>query len=99
MGLSDQAEFYKTQRRLDRMTNKMVQRNAALLCRSAVQTAAEDRRSGIDSEALSRANGELIRAIEETMRLNQENKSRSRRAEAELEIIDRQLKNALSQVD
>lgn len=96
VGLNDQAEFYKTQRRLDRMTNKMVQRNAELLSQSAVQTAAESRRGGIDSEALSRANGELIRAIEETMRLNQESKSRNRRAEAELEIIDRQLKNALS---
>lgn len=96
VGLNDQAEFYKTQRRLDRMTNKMVQRNAELLRQSAVQTAAESRRGGIDSEALSRANGELICAIEETMRLNQESKSRNRRAEAELEIIDRQLKNALS---
>ena len=96
VGLNDQAEFYKTQRRLDRMTNKMVQRNAELLRQSAVQTAAESRRGGIDSEALSRANGELICASEETMRLNQESKSRNRRAEAELEIIDRQLKNALS---
>ena len=96
VGFNDQAEFYKTQRRLDRMTNKMVQRNAELLRQSAVQTAAESRRGGIDSEALSRANGELICAIEETMRLNQESKSRNRRAEAELEIIDRQLKNALS---
>ncbi len=96
VGLNDQAEFYKTQRRLDRMTNKMMQRNAELLRQSAVQTAAESLRSGIDSEALSRANGELICAIEETMRLNQESKSRNRRAEAELEIIDRQLKNALS---
>lgn len=96
VGFNDQAEFYKTQRRLDRVTNKMVQRNAELLRQSAVQTATESRRGGIDSEALSRANGELIRAIEETVRLNQESKSRNRRAEAELEIIDRQLKNALS---
>lgn len=95
VGLNDQAEFYKTQRRLDRMTNKMMQRNAELLRQSAVQTAAESLRSGIDSEALSRANSELIRAIEETMRLNQESKSRNRRAEEELEIIDRQLKNAM----
>lgn len=79
-------------RRFDRMTNKMVQRNAELLRRSAVQTAAEGRRSGTDSEALSMANGELIRAIEETMRLDQESKSRSRRAEAEPESIDQQLK-------
>ena len=95
VGFNDQAEFYKTQRRLDRVTNKMVQRNAELLRQSAVQTAAESLRGGIDSEALSRANSELIRAIEETMRLNQESKSRNRRAEEELEIIDRQLKNAM----
>ena len=95
VGFNDQAEFYKTRRRLDRMTNKMVQRNAELLRQSAVQTAAESLRGGIDSEALSRANSELIRAIEETMRLNQESKSRNRRAEEELEIIDRQLKNAM----
>ena len=95
VGFNDQAEFYKTQRRLDRVTNKMVQRNAELLRQSAVQTATESRRGGIDSEALSRANSELIRAIEETMRLNQESKSRNRRAEEELEIIDRQLKNAM----
>ena len=91
VGFIDQAEFYKTQRRLDRV----VQRNAELLRQSAVQTATESRRGGIDSEALSRANSELIRAIEETMRLNQESKSRNRRAEEELEIIDRQLKNAM----
>lgn len=97
VGLNDQAEFYKTQRRLDRMTNKMVQRRAELLRQSAVQTAAESRRSGIDSEALSKANSELIRAIEETMRLSQESRSRNRQAEAELEMIDRKLKSALSQ--
>ena len=68
VGLNDQTEFYKTQRRLDRMTNKMVQHNAELLRQSAVQTSSESRCSGIDSEALSKANGELIRAIEEAMK-------------------------------
>ncbi len=99
IGLNDQAEFYRTQRQLDRVTNKMVQRSAEILRQSAVRTAAESRRSGIDSEMLSKANSELIRAIEETMRLNLESKSRNRQAESELENIDRQLKNALSQVN
>lgn len=99
VGFSDQAEFYKTQRKLDRATNKMVQRNAELLRQSAVQTAAENTRSGIDSQALSKANGELIRAIEETLKLDQESRSRNRQAEEELEIIDRKLKSALSQVN
>ena len=98
VGLNDQTEFYKVQRKLDRMTNKMVQRNAELLRQSAVRTAAESQRGGIDSEALKSANAELIRAIEETLRLNQQSKLQNRQAEAELEIIDRKLKNALSQV-
>lgn len=96
VGLNDQTEFYKTQRRLDRMTNKMVQQNAELLRQSAVRTATEAKRSSIDSEALRSANAELIRAIEETLKLNRESKLQNHQAEAELEIIDRKLKNALS---
>lgn len=96
VGLNDQTEFYKTQRRLDRMTNKMVQQNAELLRQSAVRTATEAKRSSIDPEALRSANAELIRAIEETLKLNRESKLQNHQAEAELEIIDRKLKNALS---
>lgn len=99
VGLNEQSEFYKTQHKLNKATNKMVQRNAEFLRQSAVRTAVENRRSGIDSEALKRANSELIRAIEETLKLNQASTSQNQQAEAELEFIDRQLKNALSQVN
>ncbi|MGN0688278.1 MAG: toxic anion resistance protein [Oscillospiraceae bacterium] len=98
VGLTDQTAVYKTQRQLDRVTNAMVKQNAKLLRQSAVQTAAESRRSGIDAEALKSANDNLIRVIEETLQLNRESAVKHRQAEAELGRIDRQLQNALSQV-
>lgn len=98
IGADSQADFFKTQSQLDRMTNKMVQRNAEILRQCAVRAADESLRHGIDSESLSRANSELIHAIEDTLRLNQESTLRNRQAEVELEAIDKQLRNALGQV-
>lgn len=96
VGLSEQTEFFKAQRQLDRMTNKMVQQNAEMLRRSAVRTASESLRGGIDADSLKSANSELIRVIEETLKLNQESAQKHRQAEAELGAIDKQLHNALS---
>lgn len=98
VGLTDQTAVYKTQRELDKMTNAMVRRNAEILRRSAVQTAAESRRSGIDTQSLEKANDSLIRVIEETLQLNRESTMKHRQAEAELGRIEHQLRNALSQV-
>ncbi len=98
VGLDDQTRFYKTQHDLDKMTNAMVRRNAEILRQNAIQTAAERRRNGIDVEALRGANDSLIRVIEDTLRLNQESSMKHRQAEAELTRIERQLKEALSQV-
>lgn len=97
VGLTDQTAVYKTQRQLDRVTNAMVKQNAELLRQSAVQTATESRRSGIDAETLKNANDNLIRVIEETLQLNRESAVKHRQAETELSRIDRQLRNALSQ--
>ncbi|MGN0650934.1 MAG: toxic anion resistance protein [Oscillospiraceae bacterium] len=98
VGLADQTSFYKTQRRLDKMTNEMVRRNAELLRQSAIQTASESRRSWVDTESLKKANDSLIRVIEETMQLNHESTLQHRQAEAELDRIDRSLQSVLSQV-
>lgn len=98
VGLTDQTAVFKTQRQLDRMTNAMVKQNAELLRQSAVQTASESRHSGIDAEALKRANDNLIRVIEETLHLNRESAQKHRQAETELGRIEQQLQNALLQV-
>lgn len=98
VGLTEQTAVYNTQREIDRVTNAMVRRNAEILRQSAVRTAAESRRSGIDPEALNKANDSLIRVIEETLQLNRESTMKHRQAEAELDRIERQLRNALSQV-
>ncbi len=98
VGLDDQTRFYKTQHELDKMTNTMVRRNAEILRQSAMQTAAERRRNGIDVDALRGANDSLIRAIEDTLLLNQESSMKHRQAEEELAGIERRLKEALSQV-
>lgn len=98
VGLADQTQFYKTQHELDKMTNEMVRRNAEILRQSAMQTASERRRNGIDVEALRDANDNLIRVIEDTLLLNQESSMKHRQAEAELARIEHQLKEALSQV-
>lgn len=98
VGLADQTQFYKTQHELDKMTNTMVRHNAEILRQSAMQTAAERRRNGIDVDALRGANASLIRAIEDTLQLNQESSMKHRQAEEELAGIERRLKEALSQV-
>ena len=98
VGLAEQTQFYKTQRELDKITNAMVQRNAELLRESAMQTAAERRRNGIDVEALRNANDSLIRVIEDTLQLNRESAIKHLQAEAELSSIEHRLKEALSQV-
>ncbi|MGN1340494.1 MAG: toxic anion resistance protein [Oscillospiraceae bacterium] len=98
VGLTDQTAVYKTQRQLDKVTNAMLNRNAEILRQSAVQTATESRRSGIDTESLKKANDSLIRVIEETLQLNRESTMKHRQAEAELGRIEQQLRGALSQV-
>lgn len=98
VGLSEQTSVYKTQREIDKVTNAMIQRNAELLRQSAVQTAVESRRGGIDTNALKRANDNLVAVIEETLQLNRESAAKHRQAETDLNIIEHRLQEALSQV-
>lgn len=89
--------MYKTQREIDKITNAMIQQNAEMLRQSAVQAAVE-RRHGIDTEALNKANESLVRVIEETLALNRESALKHHQAQIELDRIENQLQNALSQV-
>ena len=98
VGLSEQTSIYKTQREIDKVTNAMVQRNAEMLRQSAVQTAVESRRGGIDTNALKKANDNLVAVIEETLKLNRESAAKHRQAETDLGNIEHQLQEALSQV-
>lgn len=99
VGLADQTNFCKVQKKLEKTTNTMVRRNAEFLQQSAAQTAAAAGRSFVDTTALQKANDSLIKVIEETLTLNRESSQRHKQAESELVRIENNLKNTLSRIN
>ena len=90
---SDQA--MKAQREATNMTNELLEANAKALHQGSVEVAKESERGIVDLETLKKTNEELIAALDEVRKIQDDGRTRRAAAEQELARIEDELKRKL----
>lgn len=90
-----QKDAVTTQRQISETTNDLLKKNSEMLKISAIETAKENERGVVDIETLQKTQADLIETIEETLRIQQEGKTKRVHAENELNLMEEQLKHKL----
>jgi uncharacterized protein YaaN involved in tellurite resistance len=90
---SDQA--MKAQREVTNMTNELLEANAKALHQGSVEVAQESERGIVDLETLKKTNEELIAALDEVRKIQDDGRARRAAAEQELARIEDELKRKL----
>ena len=90
---SDQA--MKAQREVSNLTNELLEANAKALHQGSVDVAKESERGIVDLETLKKTNEELIAALDEVRKIQDDGRARRAAAEEELARIENELKRKL----
>ena len=95
MGLAHSQQALQAQREVTNMTNELLRRNAEALKVGTIETAREAERGVVDIETLKYTNEQLISTLDEVVQIQAEGRQKRREAEAELGVIEGQLKQKL----
>ncbi len=95
IGLLRQQKALKMQQKVTDTTNELLQKNSEMLKTNTLEVARESERGIIDLETLKKVNADLISTIDETIRIQQEGRTRRQQAEAELAKMEDELKQKL----
>ena len=95
LGLANQKKVLEMQHSVNEMTNDLLKKNAEMLKIGTIETAKENERSIVDIETVRKVNDDLVTTIEETLKIQQDGRTKRRAAEAELVELEGRLKKAL----
>ena len=98
LGLANSMNAMRAQRSVTNMTNNLLRKNAENLKAGTVEVAREAERGIIDIETLVETNQKLIDTITEVQQIQAEGREKRHNAEAELQLLERDLKNKLLQM-
>lgn len=98
LGLANSMNAMRAQRSVTNMTNNLLRKNAENLKTGTVEVAREAERGIIDIETLVETNQKLIDTITEVQQIQAEGREKRHSAEAELQLLERDLKNKLLQM-
>ena len=98
LGVEHSTQAAEAQRQVTDMTNELLRKNAEKLKMVTVETAKESERGIVDMETLKATNESLISTLDEVMNIQQEGRQKRREAEAELQNMERELKNKLLEI-
>lgn len=90
-----QKDAVTAQRQVSETTNELLKKNSEMLKISAIETAKENERGLVDIETLQKTQDDLVETIQETLRIQQEGKTKRRQAENQLSQMEDQLKQKL----
>lgn len=96
LGLYRQQKTLQMQREITNTTNQLLEKNAELLKTNTLETAKESERGIADIATLKKVNDDMIRTIEETLRIQREGSVKRHEAEKELARLEADMKRALA---
>ena len=96
LGLYRQQKTLQMQREITDTTNQLLEKNAELLKTNTLETAKESERGIADLATLKKVNDDMIRTIEETLRIQREGSVKRHEAEKELARLEADMKRALA---
>ena len=95
LGLAHSQQAMEAQHEVNELTNELIKKNAEKLKTGTIEIAKESERSIVDIETVRYSNEQLITALDEVVRIQDEGRTKRREAEAELGQIEATLKQKL----
>ncbi|MRX72485.1 toxic anion resistance protein [Bacillus lacus] len=93
-----QRHAVEAQKAVAKTTNDLLLKNAEMLKTNTIETARENERGLIDIETLKKTQESLVTTLEETLRIQEEGRSKRRQAELELSSMENDLRQKLLQI-
>jgi uncharacterized protein YaaN involved in tellurite resistance len=93
-----QKNAVEAQKQVSKTTNELLLKNAEMLKTNTIETAKENERGLVDIETLKKTQESLISTLEETLRIQEEGRSKRRQAETELAQMENDLKQKLLEI-
>jgi uncharacterized protein YaaN involved in tellurite resistance len=98
ISLFRQKKALELQKEISRTTNELLEKNIEMLKESTLEIARESERGIVELATLKKVNADLISTIEETLKIQEEGKTKRRQAEVELVKLEKDLKAKLVEV-
>ena len=98
MTLFRQEKALKMQSEVNRTTNELLSKNSEMLKVNSIEVARESEKGIVELETLKKVNSDLIETIEETLRIQQEGRTKRQQAELEIKGMEDELKKKLMEV-
>ncbi len=98
IGLFRQQKALELQKEVSDTTNDLLKKNAEMLKDGTIGVAKESERGIVEIETLKKVHDDLVTTIEETMKIQQEGRTKRQQAEVELSKIETDLKNKLKEI-
>jgi len=98
MTLFRQEKALKMQSEVNRTTNELLTKNSEMLKVNSIEVARESEKGIVEIETLKKVNSDLIETIEETLRIQQEGRTKRQQAETEIKGMEDELKKKLMEV-
>ncbi|HRX15954.1 MAG TPA: toxic anion resistance protein [Spirochaetota bacterium] len=93
-----QDKALKLQKEISETTNNLLKKNSEMLKDGTIEVAKESERGIVEIETLKKVNNDLLSTIEETIKIQQEGKTKRKNAEVELIKLESELKTKLKEV-
>ncbi|MCJ7839393.1 toxic anion resistance protein [Lederbergia sp. NSJ-179] len=90
-----QRHAVEAQKQVSQTTNDLLLKNAEMLKTNTIETARENERGLVDIETLKKTQSNLISTLEETIKIQQEGRTKRAQAEQELVAMENDLKEKL----
>ncbi len=98
LGIAHSTEAAKAQQAVTNLTNDLLKQNAEALHTASVTTARESERGIVDIETLKKTNADLIRTLDDVMKIQEEGRAKRRAAEEEMARMEQELKSKLLEI-
>lgn len=93
-----QRHAVEAQKKVSKTTNDLLLKNAEMLKMNTIETARENERGLVDIETLKKTQENLISTLEETLRIQEEGRSKRRQAEHDLANMENDLRQKLLEI-
>lgn len=95
LSLFRQRQAVEAQKQVSKTTNELLLKNAEMLKSNTLESARENERGLVDIETLKKTQANLISTLEETIKIQQEGRTKRAQAEQELITMENELKEKL----
>ncbi|GIN89524.1 hypothetical protein J6TS1_23190 [Siminovitchia terrae] len=95
LSLFRQRQAVEAQKQVSKTTNELLLKNAEMLKSNTLESARENERGLVDIETLKKTQANLISTLEETIKIQEEGRTKRAQAEQELVTMENELKQKL----